>query len=148
MWEGFIKYNDARTSYLLHLVHENSEDNWQEIMNEALSPEIELQFLIKDIIDSDKDSTYLYEAFVFEKLLANLTNLNIQIVENKDVTDPYSRTKYRSPNYQGMLQDPILKEESRLNKERISKYQQDIMGHGDRFLDPACGSGGFLVNGQ
>jgi len=34
MWQGFIKYNDARSAFFLELVSHEMEEEWKQIMNE------------------------------------------------------------------------------------------------------------------
>jgi hypothetical protein len=127
MWEGFIKYNEARSTYLLKLVHSQYEGkNWDEIMNEALIARNRITILSKDIFE-EEERPHLQEAFHFEKLLAGLVKINILLVENKNVTDAFNRIKYSYPTYDGILDDPIMKEPYNGKDPIIHKFRNDII---------------------
>lgn len=128
MWEGFIKFNDARTTYLLQLVLEDFEGtSWHIIMDEALIARNRLNILIRDIIGSEGDS-YLQDAFQFEYYLASLVKLNILIAEKQDITDMFNRAKYYvSENYKGIKEDKLIKESYYGYYAKVSDYQESII---------------------
>ena len=127
MWEGFIKYNLARTTYLLQLLlpaHEESE--WQKMMNEALIARRRLTILINDTLPNEETS-HLQEAFRFEYLLASLININIAITEKKDVTDSFGRPKYKFPHYDGLKEDFFITPPYNGPFNKIIDYQRRIL---------------------
>lgn len=128
MWEGFIKYNDARSTYLLKLILKNEEIDWLSNMNEGLIARNRLTILAKDIL-AKKDSTYLLEAFTFEKCLAGLVKMNLLIAEGKDITDNFNQIKYEAPYYKGILEDPLLKEPYSGIFNKVNSYQEAIINH-------------------
>ena len=94
MWEGFIKFNEARTTYLLQQVLDDPQDlNWLSIMNEAIIARKKLNIQINDILEGEE--SHLKEAFQFEFTYASLLRINILIIENKDITDTFDRIKYQ-----------------------------------------------------
>jgi hypothetical protein len=126
MWEGFIKFNDARSTYLLQLVPTDYQADWQTIINEALVARNRLNILIKDVLENE-DRTFLQEAFNFEYYLAGLVKMNILIVENKDITDTFNRLKYQAPNYEDILEDTLMKEPYSGKFNKIKTYQNKII---------------------
>lgn len=105
MWEGFIKYNAARTIYLLSLVNEAGQEIWHKVMDEALAARYKLNILIEDIVQS---RTHLQENLQYESNLANLVKINIQMSEGLDITNRVGQVKYTAPMYNGLEDDPIL----------------------------------------
>jgi hypothetical protein len=127
MWEGFIKFNDARSTYFLQLVLEDYKGaDWQDIMNEALIARNRLNILIKDILENEENS-YLQDAFIFEYYLASLVKMNILITEKQDITDVFKRPKYYfEENYRGIEEDVLIKETYKGDYLKVKEYQKDI----------------------
>jgi hypothetical protein len=130
MWEGFIKFNEARSTYFLQIVGITDQVDWQTIMNEGLVARNLLNLLVKDIIDKDH-TTYLQEAFKFENYLAGLVKMNILIAEGQPITDTFNRTKYEAPYYVGILEDPLLKETYTGNFNKVKDYQNRIIQYAE-----------------
>jgi hypothetical protein len=133
MWEGFIKYNDARSTYLLQLVHKDyNGENWQVIMNEALIARNRLNILIKDILEHN-ETNYLQDAFAFEYHLASLVKMNILITEKQDITDMFNRTKYYyNQNYAGLQNHALVTETYNGDYAKIKDYQKGLLQYGTR----------------
>lgn len=123
---AFIKFNDARATYLLKLVYpEYPEDDWEDIINEAIIARNRITILIRDI-HKNKEDTYLHDVFTFEKLLAGIVNINIMIVENKDITDTLKRIKYTAPNFKGIHEDVLLTESDHTNNLRLQSLRNEL----------------------
>lgn len=129
MWEGFIKYNDARSTFFLQLAQPsyNGED-WLDIMNEAITARNRLNILIDDILELD-NSSYLQEAFIYQEYLARLVTYNIQIASNSHITDTLGKVKYAYPSYSGIINDRFVKVPITGKFNRINEYQQDILNY-------------------
>jgi hypothetical protein len=136
MWEGFIKFNAARTIYLLTIAEEETteignqdgetSENWYQVINKALAARYRLNILIDDILH-DLDKTHLQEAFIHENNLANLVKINILMVEGKDITDRIDRVMYSAPFYEGLMEDPLLTVECNKHFEIIKDLQHEII---------------------
>ncbi|MCA1060840.1 hypothetical protein LCL96_18150 [Rossellomorea aquimaris] len=127
MWEGFILYNEARTTYLLQLIQEGYEgESWELLMNQALTARKRITIFLHDILEKDTPS-HLQMAFEFENQLGGLVKVNILIAENKSVTDLYNKEKYSSPLYEGLLQDTLLQKPNPGRFNKIDKFQEDIV---------------------
>ena len=131
MWEGFIKYNDARAAYLLQLVlgketvTSDGVSEWESIMNQAIISRNRLTILFSDILESQ--GSYLFQkAFQDEKDLASLVKINIQIVNGQDITNTINEVKYKAPHYTGLLEDPTLSEPSGYILSKVTEHQQRI----------------------
>lgn len=133
MWEAFLKYNNARSTYLLQLVNKEKIENeeWQVLMKEALVARNRLNMLIKDIL-GEQGGSYLQDAFSYEYKLANLVYKNILIAENKDITDMFGNLKYDSKDsYAGIQGDPLIKDTYIGSYGRVTNYQHDIVDYVD-----------------
>lgn len=128
MWEGFIKYNDARSTYLLQLVlKDDKEADWQATINEALIARNKLNILISDILENE-EINYLQDAFIFEYYLASLVKMNILITEKLDITDMFNGPKYYfRENYDGIQEDVLIKEAYNGDYLKVKDYQQGII---------------------
>ena len=125
MWEGFLKFNAARTMYLLSLVEVETAENWYTIMNEALAARYRINILIADILHNI-DTTHLQEAFNHENNLANLVKINILLAEGQNITDRLGENKYTAPFYQGLENDSILTVSSNKHFEIIKDLQKEV----------------------
>ncbi|MFD1020222.1 hypothetical protein [Thalassobacillus hwangdonensis] len=126
MWEGFIKYNDARSTYLLQQTSVTYEgEDWQSIMNDALVARNRLNILISDILERETPS-HLQESFNFEYHLASLAKINLLIAEKQDITDSLGQLKYAYPSYEGLEKDPLLETSFEGKFDKINAYQQEI----------------------
>jgi hypothetical protein len=131
MWEGFIKYNDARSTFFLQLVSPeyNGENNdWEVIMNEAIIARSKLNILIKDTLDKDY-YTHLQTAFIYQEYLARLVKTNLLIAEKKDLTDTIGKAKYMYPHYSGLVDDTFIKEPFKWDFEKINDYQMKLRNY-------------------
>ncbi|WP_163099375.1 hypothetical protein [Peribacillus alkalitolerans] len=136
MWAGFIKFNEARTTFLLNLIlSEEQENNWIQLMNESLVARNRLNILIDDILHKE-EKTHLQEAFIYESYLASLIKFNLIISEGLDITDQFGRTKYFAQNYDGILEDPLLKETYNGKFDKVKDYQERIIEHISNFIQP------------
>jgi hypothetical protein len=126
MWEGFIKYNAARTIYLLSLVNEAEQEIWHKVMDEALAARYKLNILIEDIVQS---RTHLQENLQHENNLANLVKINILMAEGMDITNRVGQVKYTAPMYNGLKDDPILTVPFNDHFQVIPQLQQEITGY-------------------
>ncbi|KAB7667591.1 hypothetical protein [Bacillus sp. B1-b2] len=126
MWEGFIKFNAARTCYLLSIVGEETIDNWYSMMNEALSARYRLSILIDDILQ-DKETTHLQEAFKHESNMAELVKINILMAEELDITNRTENLKYSAPFYQGLQEETLLTVSYNKHFEIIVNLQKEII---------------------
>lgn len=128
MWEGFIKYNQARSTYFLQLVDETYKGtNWESIINEAIRARGTLNHLLRDTLDG-KDQTYLQEAFIAQEYLARFVKLNLQVASNDPITDSFGSTKYTAPSYDGLPEDPLLVVSLDEKLGNIFKYQRLLRG--------------------
>lgn len=127
MWEGFIKYNEARSTYFLQLVLQNYDGvSWQVMMDEAIVARNKLNILIRDILENDHIN-YLQDAFIFEYNLASLVKMNIHIVEQLDITDMFKQPKYYfNQRYDGIVEDVILKKKYNDDYKKVKEYQEGI----------------------
>lgn len=129
MWEGFIKYNDARSTYFLQLADSTYDGtDWKEIMNEAITARNRLNILIDDVLEM-KDHSYLQDAFIYQEYLARLVTYNIQIATNSHVTDTLGKVKYAYPTYKGMRNDRFVKIPLPRKFDPIPKYQLQIQNY-------------------
>ncbi|MEH7385782.1 hypothetical protein V7147_10280 [Bacillus sp. JJ1521] len=127
MWEGFIKYNDARSTFFIQLAQPSYNGaDWLEIMNEAITARNRLNILIDDILELD-NSSYLQEAFIYQEYLARLVTYNILIATNSHITDTLGKVKYAYPTYNRIQDDRFVKVPITGRFNRIEEYQQDII---------------------
>ncbi|ULT56618.1 hypothetical protein L1999_26875 [Neobacillus drentensis] len=134
MWEGFIKYNDARSTYFLKLVQpEYQGEDWNILMNEAIIARGKLNYLIKDLYEKGAPPTFLQEEFNYQEYLARLVKINILIAEETDINDTLNISRYPAPQYTGLKNDRFIKEPYLGSNTKIRNYQQDIL----RKLDEA-----------
>lgn len=127
MWDGFIKYNDARSTYFLHLTgHAGQLEDWQMLMNEAIVARGRLNFLIQDILET-QTSTFLQEEFIYQEYLARLVNINILLMEEKDIPDTVGNIKYHNPHYSGLENDRFVKTPYIRTATNIKGYQEKIV---------------------
>lgn len=126
MWDGFIQYNNARTTYLLQLVHSTTGDStWQKKLDEALVSRHRITILVKDTLENQTGS-HLQRSFEFEKLLTSIIRINILIAEQEEIKDLFSSETYIAPTYQGLLQSPIMKNIYTGQFKKIGTYQNAI----------------------
>jgi hypothetical protein len=126
MWEGFIKFNEARTTYLLQLTLDDYQGTqWIDLMNEAVVARNRLNILMDDILYKE-ERTHLQEAFIYESYLASLIKINLMIAEEIDITDQFNRSRYLAPHYDGLQEDPLLKEAYGGKFDKIQQYQDRI----------------------
>jgi len=125
MWQGFIKYNDARSAFFLELVSQEMEDEWKQIMNEAIMTRSKLNILISDTLEYPYQ-THLQKAFIYQEYLARLVKINILIAKNDPITDTIGKEKYQPNNYLGLENDPIIKEQYTGEFNKIEDYQNRI----------------------
>ncbi|MBB6454560.1 hypothetical protein HNQ94_003049 [Salirhabdus euzebyi] len=127
MWNSFIKYNEARSTFFLQLFSPHYTGvEWENIMNEAIFARYRLNILIKDILDS-QEKTYLQEAFIYQEYLARFVKCNIMIAMRKDHTNLYSSPIHLYPNYDGLLEEWYIKEPYKGNFTNIRVYQKNII---------------------
>lgn len=125
MWNGFILYNDARTTYFYQLFFpEKKLPNWEELLNEAIVARAQLNILIKNLIG--EKNTYFQEEFIYQEYLARLVKLNLYLVNQKDIPDTNQQIRYRAPDYQGLFNDRFIKEDYAGPSSKIKEYQQTI----------------------
>jgi hypothetical protein len=129
MWEGFILYNEAKSTYLLQLMQDDQErQNWEEMMNQALTARKRITIFLHDILEKDIPS-HLQTAFEFENQLAGLVKMNIFIAEKKDITDSFNKEKYYYPLYEGLLQSRLIQRPNPGGFKKIEEFQEDIVRH-------------------
>ncbi|UXH43230.1 hypothetical protein N5C46_16240 [Rossellomorea vietnamensis] len=127
MWEGFILYNEAKSTYLLQLLQGNHEgQNWEAMMNQALTARKRITIFLHDILERDTPS-HLQTAFEFENQLAGLVKMNILIAEKKDITDSFNKEKYVYPLYEGLLQSRLIQRPNPGSFKKIEEFQEDIV---------------------
>ncbi|MDQ0232770.1 hypothetical protein [Metabacillus malikii] len=126
MWEGFIKYNDARSTFFLHLLNiDESHQNWEVTINEAIIARSKLNILIADTLDTDC-STHLQESFIYQEYLARLVKMNIKIAKKQHITNTLNVVNYQYPSYDGLLEDKVIKTPYTGNYDKIREYQIGI----------------------
>jgi hypothetical protein len=129
MWEGFIKYNDARSTYFLQLVTpDDNQNDWNVLMNEAIVARGKLNFLVKDLLETETP-TFLQEEFIYQEYLARLVKINILIAEKRDIHDTLNNSRYLYPHYEGLKNDRLIKESDIGNVVKIREYQEKILNH-------------------
>ncbi|MFC4025041.1 hypothetical protein ACFOUV_14700 [Oceanobacillus longus] len=128
MWEGFIKYNEARTLYFSTLLFaEEYHVDWDEVMNEAINARKKMNLLIRDILPRE-GNTYLQRYFIYQEFLVCLVKINIQIAEQKDITDSRNSVRYFTPNYDGLLEDKYMNASYGRFFSSINRYHGGIKG--------------------
>ena len=126
MWEGFIKYNEARTIYFSTLLFaEEHYVDWEEVMDKAINARKKLNLLILDILPKTRN-TYLQSYFIYQELLVCLVKINIQIAEQKDITDSRNIVRYFAPTYDGLLEDKVMNASNASFFSSINRYQDAI----------------------
>lgn len=129
MWNGFIKFNDARTTFFMQIVGmDDIHLNWRHLMSEAIQTRKKLNLLIRDLIDTDS-RTYLQEAFIFEEYLSKLVELNFLIATESDFIDSSNDQTYLAPNFIGLEKNPYIQVPYEGPFDRIQKYQMEILDH-------------------
>lgn len=127
MWKGFIKYNDARSTYFYQLVNPGDDQgDWKVIMNEAISARGRLNLLIKDILEVNA-LTHLQNEFIYQEYLARLVKINMQIVEGQDISDTLDNPIYTYPYYEGLQNDRFVKHSYTGLVSKIRGYQKNIL---------------------
>ncbi|WP_167261919.1 hypothetical protein [Alkalibacillus almallahensis] len=119
MWKGFIKYNQARFLYFIELIEE-TETDWDLVMDEAVTARKTLNLLINDILDGKQ--SYLQDAFEYQEYLAVIVRMNFQITKGLDV--PTYSGVYKWPNYEGLNEDAYIKYDYQKEFDRIHKFQR------------------------
>ncbi|SHG03990.1 hypothetical protein [Ornithinibacillus halophilus] len=128
MWEGFIKYNNARTTYFLKLLspdEKGEHGDWQELMDDAILARMKLNTLIEDVIKTSNNS-YLKDYFIYQEYIARLVKINILIARKEDITDFRGNVLYKAPEYKKLLKDSIINFPYEGNFTRIVEYQDKI----------------------
>jgi len=98
MWQGFIKYNMARSSYFLHLIYKKNKNNnkkWINLMDEAIDARYRFNLLLEDLFD---ETEYLQKSFKYEENLAILVKIIIILAESnqaKYINEDYKEIKKR-----------------------------------------------------
>ncbi|MEK3992235.1 hypothetical protein [Robertmurraya sp. FSL R5-0851] len=132
MWEGFIKYNDARSTFFLQLIQMDYKGtDWLPLMNEAIIARSRLNILIGDILDQDRKS-HLQESFIYQEYLARLVKINLQLAQGEDITDTTQRVKHEAPLYKGLENERHIKTVYTKNFDKIRNYQILIEGYLNR----------------
>ncbi|MBU9711682.1 hypothetical protein [Evansella tamaricis] len=97
MWYGFIQYNDARSSFFLHHLSEDTEVyEWLPIMEEAIKYRSKLNILIEMVVygkEKEEKNSHLKSFFLYQEELARLVKLNLEFVENSYLTNENDRYK-------------------------------------------------------
>ncbi|AYA78070.1 hypothetical protein DOE78_23185 [Bacillus sp. Y1] len=126
MWEGFIKYNDARSTFFLQLIQKDYKGtDWLQMMNEAIIARSRLNILIGDILDQDRKS-HLQESFIYQEYLARLVKINLQLAQGEVITDTTQRVKYEAPLYKRLENERHIKTIYTKNFDKIRNYQVQI----------------------
>lgn len=129
MWEGFILYNEAKSTYLLQLLQDNYEgQSWEIMMNNALTARKRITIFLHDILERDTPS-HLQTAFEFENQLAGLVKMNILIAEKKDITNLFNKEKYSYPLYEGLLESRLIQRPNPGSFKKIEEFQEDVVRH-------------------
>ncbi len=125
IWEGFIKYNQARTLYFYELLLGEHAGRWEEVMDEAITARAKLNTIIND--PTGEQRSYLQEEFIDLENVARLVKINIKLAANENITDIKNTIIYNYPGYEGLLETPVLKEPYHGQSEAIRNYQQMII---------------------
>ncbi|MDG5789320.1 hypothetical protein QA612_17810 [Evansella sp. AB-P1] len=139
MWLGFILYNDARTTFFLQLLTEDTSDTsdsnntWLTIMKKAIDSRTKLNIIISEVVKSNGGSTCLQSHFLYQEEMARLVQVNILIAEYGSNSES---TSMKEIIYRGMditkISNPVSLEKlffTEINVDKIAKYQQTIQGH-------------------
>lgn len=127
MWNGFIKYNDARSTFFLQIIQPDYEgEGWKEMMDGAILARCRLNHLISDMVLTEAPN-HLQRFFKYQEYLAKLVKINILIATKENITDGFQQTQYAYPGYRGLKEDRIVKESYSGEFKNIKKYQERIL---------------------
>ncbi|MEI3602759.1 hypothetical protein SPD79_12615 [Oceanobacillus sp. SE10311] len=126
MWEGFIKYNQARTLYFYELFLGGKHAGQREVvMDEAITARAKLNIIIND--PTSEQHSYLQEEFIDLEHVARLVKINIKLAANENIPGIKNTIIYNYPDYEGLLEIPVLKDPYHGQSEAIRNYQQMII---------------------
>jgi hypothetical protein len=127
MWNGFIKYNDARSTFFLQVIQPGYEgESWKRMMDGAIVARSRLNHLISDMVITETPN-HLQRFFKYQEYLAKLVKINILIATKENITDGFQQTQYAYPGYRGLKEDRIVKESYTGEFKSIKKYQEKIL---------------------
>lgn len=133
MWAGFIKYNDARTTFFLHLFFPDKKTvEWKRLLDEAIIARKQLNILNQNFLG--EKVTYIQEEFIYQEYLARLVKMNIFIAKGEDICDTMGQILYEAPSYVGLLEDRYIAEDYMGPSERIREYQREIRKAGNNLF--------------
>ncbi|MFD2629961.1 hypothetical protein [Oceanobacillus kapialis] len=122
MWQGFIQYNDARSSFFLEVVTGENSGEWLKQMETAISARSKLNILIAEVIETEK--THFQSFFLYQEELVRLVKINLQLAQNRDD----QALLYKGVNlhveksYKDLFPDPN-------GFKRLVRYQEGIKRH-------------------
>ncbi|GGA65327.1 hypothetical protein [Ornithinibacillus halotolerans] len=110
MWEGFIRYNEARTTFYLETIFPTNEEiQWKKMMDKAIVARKKMNLIIKDTIKNNNVS-FLQEHFLYQEYIARLVKFNLLLAMQEDITDTRGNVKYPVSEYKKLLEEEFIKE--------------------------------------
>lgn len=129
LWKGFIKFNEARVSYLNNVLHSDDQsiNIWLDAMIDTQKARHRMTMLNEDIFKLDQ-LPFLQHSFIFEKNFALLHQFNFHINAKLDIPDLFGKPKFFAPDYKGLLDEPVLNANLEFHK-KAEKYQKDLIAY-------------------